>query len=352
MLDTETLTSVVSVPVAFPSATPFCGNVLAVDVGGTKTDVALVRFAEGRATPLAQHTYASAAYASLIELLDHFRTMAPAPDRLSLGVAGPVVAGKAQTTNLPWTVDAAQLSQHWNGIPVSLLNDLEASAYGLAALPAHDFAVLCPGTPSAEGNAAILSPGTGLGEAGLFWDGERYRPFPTEGGHADFAPRTEQDARLWRYLREQFGHVSWERLVSGPGLVNIYTFLKEVERRPVPAWLADHPSDASLAKAISEGAMRQQCPICLETMQLFVHYLAQEAANLVLKLKATGGLFIGGGIVPRIRPLVTPDAFLPRFLQVGRLRPLLEKVPVYVVLNQQTALWGAAQYGAHAVPSE
>jgi len=196
-----------------------------------------------------------------------------------------------------------------------------------------------------EGNAAIIAPGTGLGEAGLFWDGSALHPFDTEGGHTDFVSRSELDDELFYVLQKKYGHVSWERVVSGMGIVTIYEFLRDVKKREEPDWLKEKINRGDVAGAIGQAA-KESCPICVETIRLFVHYLAVEASNLALKMKCTGGLFIGGGIPPKVWNEPLQQHFLEHFFQVGRLRPLLEAMPIYLITNQQTALLGAAYFGA------
>ena len=211
-------------------------------------------------------------------------------------------------------------------------------------LTEKDLDILHGGQDSPVGNAAVIAPGTGLGEAGLYWDGEYYHPFATEGGHCDFASRNGFDFELYSFLQHKFGHVSWERSVCGPGIVNIYQFLRDEKRREEPEWVKEKMKNADQAAIISR--LVPQSGICKEAMQLFVRYLAYESANLVIKLKATGGLYIGGGIVPQIVPLLQNNVFYSSFCQSGRLNYLLEKVPVKIILNTKTALLGAAWYGA------
>ena len=217
---------------------------------------------------------------------------------------------------------------------------------GIALLEESDFVVLNPGAPNSPGNRALISAGTGLGEAGLYWDGQHYHPFATEGGHSDFAPRTAQDVELFYYLQKQFGHVSWERVVSGMGIKNIFHFLTESEQEQIPEWLSARFPDADPAAVISQAAMRHEDPVCTETMDLFVRYMATEAASLVLKLMATGGLYLAGGIPPKILPLLQSDNWSKNFDNNGRMHDLSDRVPIHVVLNDKMALQGAAYYGA------
>ncbi len=225
-----------------------------------------------------------------------------------------------------------------------LINDLEATAYGLAVLTNNDAVVIHKGSDKPSGNAAIIAPGTGLGEAGIYFDGELYHPFATEGGHSDFAPRDNLDFKLYEYLQNKFGHVSFERVVCGPGIVNIYQFLKEENHLEEPAWITEQIEQGNSAAFISKHI--DQSALCNETMRLFIRFLAHESANLALKMKATGGLFIAGGIAPQFIPLFERYHFNAAFTSSGRMNHLLEKVPIRIILDPKTAMLGAAYYGA------
>lgn len=319
--------------------------VLAGDIGATKTNLALFKIKGNKMFLLQEAQYKSHDYENIIELTDVFIKDLPVPDSICFGVAGPVLNGHAKLSNIQWEIHITELSNHFNTENVYLINDLEATAYGLAALTEKDIAVIHKGSDTPIGNAAVIAPGTGLGEAGLFWDGNYYHPFATEGGHCDFAPRNEFDFELYNFLQKKFGHVSWERLICGPGIVNIYQFLRDEKKRKEPVWLKEKMKNGDTAATISRNI--EQSEICNEAMQLFIRYLAHESANLVIKLKATGGLFIGGGIVPQIVSLLEKDGFYSFFCQSGRLNYLLEKVPVKVILNTRTALLGAAYVAAN-----
>lgn len=318
--------------------------VFAGDVGATKTNLALYRIEDRSCHLLQEAKLVSKSYNSITALMRQFTLNAPLPDAICFGVAGPVLNGKATLSNLQWNIDIQEISAQYPAAKVHLINDLKATAYGLAVLEKKDVSVIHNGDPEAAGNAAIIAPGTGLGEAGLYWDGKYYHPFATEGGHADFAARSSFDFELYTFLQQQFGHVSWERVVCGPGIVNIYRFLHDVKKIEEPLWLAEKMQHAGQPATISSHT--DQSPLCRETMQHFVRFLAYEAANLVLKLNATGGLFIGGGIAPHILHFLENDAFYHAFRQSGRLNFLLEKVPVKVLLNPKAALLGAAFYAA------
>ena len=335
------------VPIAFPTRPPLPEGtqILAADVGGTKTALALFEMKGGDLSMVTEDVYPSKQFSSMAEAIREFMQARPLPQRLSIAFAGPVHHGTAKATNLDWIVDIDGLRKEL-GIPqVFLINDLEAGAFGLAALPKSDIKTVYPGKTPAEGNAAIIAPGTGLGEAGLFWDGSVLHPFATEGGHTDFAPRSAFDWELLLYLQKQFGHVSWERLLSGPGIYQIYCFLRDIKGWEEPAWMQRTMKDQDPAAAISLGAQEGSL-LCRETLRLFVQYLAVEASNLALKFKATGGIFIGGGIPPKIWNDALQAVFLDTFFLVGRLRSLMEASPVYLILNPKTVLLGAARYGS------
>ncbi|MCB0547111.1 MAG: glucokinase [Phaeodactylibacter sp.] len=330
------------IPITFPRQNPLPEGVplLATDVGGTKADMALFVMENGLPVLQEEHRYASSQWDSLIDMARDFCVGTPLPKRMSISFAGPVKQGKAQGTNLPWDIDSHALRHALGMDDVFLINDLEANCYGLAALKEEDLEIIHPGEVVEPGNSAVISPGTGLGEGGLFWDGEAYRPFATEGGHAHFAPRDELDWRLFKYLAEQYGHVSWERVVSGMGITNIFRFLRDVEQMEVPASL-EHIEAPAISRAAAEGN-----PISQRALKLFFRYLAWEAANLVMKFKATGGIYIGGGIVPKLWDATHRDIFNEHFFVVGRLASLVRMAPVNLILNQKTALLGAGWYGA------
>ena len=316
--------------------------ILAGDVGGTKTRLALfdAERGSGRLRGHAERTYPSRDHRNLEEIVARFQREAPAAiERASFGVAGPVRDGVCVTTNLPWIVEAAKLAALL-GLPrCGLLNDLEANAWGLGELGDEDTATLQAGTAGNRGNSAIIAAGTGLGEAGLFFDGRRHVPFATEGGHADFAPRSTIEDELLSHLRARYDRVSWERVVSGPGLVAIHDFLAARSGATVVA-----ESGGDRAPEISRAALEGTSRVASGALDLFVSCYGAEAGNLALKMMATAGLFVGGGIAPRIIERIRSGAFMQAFLDKGRMRPLLESMKVQVVLNDRTALFGAARH--------
>lgn len=318
--------------------------VLAGDVGATKTNLALFRMKGNSAVLLKEGSYKSQQYNSITEMTDDFLLAQPRPDACCIGVAGPVFDGKVKLTNLSWEMDSGKIARKMDLEKVDLINDLEATAYGLAMLTDADTVVIHKGDSTPSGNAAIIAPGTGLGEAGLYFDGKFYHPFATEGGHSDFASRHKPDFELYEYLQGKFGHVSYERVVSGPGIFNIYQFLKEEKKLAEPDRITEKIKEGDAAAEISKHI--EQSDLCNETMRLFIRFLANESANLVLKIKATGGLFIGGGIAPQIIPLFKKYRFNDSFVDSGRMNHLLEKVTVTIILNPKTAMLGAAYYGA------
>jgi glucokinase len=320
--------------------------ILAGDIGGTKTNLAL--FNEGAALqPVVEQTFVSHAHAGLDEIVRGFITQHRLDVRMAaFGVAGPVHNGRSQTTNLPWIVDAGTLAREI-GIPnVWVINDLEATAYGVGALQPADFVTLNAGAADAAGNAAIIAAGTGLGEAGLYWDGRAHHPFATEGGHTNFGPSDALQWELLQWLSNQYEHVSWERVVSGMGLVNIYHFLRDTHRGEEPAWLKEQMLAGDPAAAIARAAQDGNSPLCRQTLDLFIALYGSEAGNLGLKMMATGGLYIGGGIAPKNLEKLKEGTFMKRFVAKGRMQSLLESMPVKVILNEKTALIGAARCAA------
>jgi glucokinase len=318
--------------------------ILAGDIGGTKTRIAYFTTDTGRLRSVIEETFSSREHGSLDEIVQTFRAKYQATiTQAGFGIAGPVKNGRCEATNLPWVVDARLLADQLGIASVALLNDLEANAYGIATLEADDFVVLNPGVPDAAGNAAIIAAGTGLGEAGFYWDGHTHQPFACEGGHADFAPRNELEMDLLRYLLTRLKRVSYERVLSGPGLYNIYQFLRDTGRGEEPTWLAEELRQGDPSAAISRAALSGRSALCVQALDLFVSFYGSEAGNLALKVMATGGVYVGGGIAPKILPKLQEPLFMEAFLAKGRMRPLLAAMPVRVILNDKTPLLGAAR---------
>jgi glucokinase len=320
-------------------------RVLAGDIGGTKTRLAVFDVQGTHLETETERSYSSSSYSGLEDIVRDFLDGDSAGCRQAcFGIAGPVLRGRAQATNLPWIVEEKAMAAFFGFERVVLINDLEANAWGIDALRENDFYLLNAGSPDAEGNACIISAGTGLGEAGLYWDGQRHWPFACEGGHANFSPSSDLEIALLKYLRERFGHVSWERVVSGMGLVNVHDFLCTHRGIPAPSWLREEMSAEDPAAAISKAAMDDRDPLCAEALDLSVYLYGVEAGNLALNIMATGGVYLGGGIGPKNLERLKSPLFMQGFLDKGRMRSLLEAIPVKVILNDRTALYGPALY--------
>lgn len=321
-------------------------KILAGDIGGTHIRLALFEVDHQQPTCLHETTLRSAEHDSLAAAASTFQhTHDITCDSACFGVAGPVINQRCRTTNLPWVIDAKELATSL-GIPqVWLMNDLEANAWGISALKEDELLTLQAGAPQATGNACIIAAGTGLGEAGLYWDGARHHPFATEGGHTDFAPRNALEYALLEYLTLHYRRVSWERILSGPGLIEIFRFLSHHRnyRTSTLQEVLDAPDPAA---TISHRALENSCPLCHEALNLFTELYGTEAGNLALKQMATGGVYIGGGIAPKILPRLTAGPFLDAFNAKGRMAPLMKSIPVKVILNDRTALYGPALYMA------
>jgi glucokinase len=321
---------------------------LAGDIGGTKTNLAIFSPEAGPRAPLAEATFPSSRYPSLEALVQEFLTQVNLKvTRASFGVAGPVVAGQARITNLPWVMDELQLQEALGLSGVRLLNDLEAIANGVPSLEPDDLHTLNVGEPASGGAIAIIAPGTGLGEAYLTWDGSHYQAHASEGGHTDFAPINPLEIGLLSYLLERLGHVSYERVCSGRGIPNIYAYLRDSGYAEEPDWLAeqlaaaDDPTPIIVSNALKSDSA---CDLCVATLNSFVSILGTEAGNLALKVLATGGVYLGGGIPPRILPALEEGRYWDAFRAKGRMSDLMERMPVHVILNPNVALLGAASH--------
>jgi len=320
--------------------------ILAGDIGGTKTNLAFFTKAPALRA-VVQQTFVSHEHAGLDEIVRQFVTQHHLDVKMaSFGVAGPVHNGRSHTTNLPWSIEAGVLAQELGIFNVWVINDLEATAYGVGALEPADFVTLNAGAADAAGNAAIIAAGTGLGEAGLYWDGRAHHPFATEGGHTNFGPSAPLERELLQWLSGQHEHVSWERVVSGIGVVNIYHFLRDTRRGEEPTWLAEQMRAGDPGAVIARAAQSGNSPLCQQTLDLFMGLYGSEAGNLALKVMATGGLYIGGGIAPKNLDKLKDGTFMKHFVAKGRMQPLLEAMPVKIILNEKTALIGAARCAA------
>jgi glucokinase len=328
--------------------------ILAGDIGGTHTRLAFLEGTAEHLQPVHTEVFPSPEFSGLTEIARKFLGDHPrAVDAACFGLPGAVVNGRVETTNLPWVVDARQMASDLGMPSVTLINDLFANAHGIALLEESDFVVLNLGVPSTTGNRALISAGTGLGEAGLYADGRGgHFPFPSEGGHADFGPRTDLEMDLLRYLLGRFEHVSYERVLSGPGLHNIYQFLRETGRGEEPPWLAEQIAQGDPSAAISKSALEGTSAICVQALDVFVSVYGAETGNLALKMLATGGMYVGGGIAPKIIRKLSSTTFMKAFTSKGRSSGLLKDIPVRVITNDKTALLGAGRVAALALANK
>ncbi|ALG67673.1 glucokinase [Beggiatoa leptomitoformis] len=316
--------------------------ILAGDIGATKTLLAL--YDENTMSCQYQASYVGQAYNDFYSLLDDFlqRTQ-PNLTALCLGIAGPVINGHCQTLNLPWSVNISQLQTQTNCQQIKLLNDLEAMAYGIQYLSADEYYSLTPSLVKRQGNIALIAAGTGLGEAFLYWDGTRHHVIASEGGHVDFAPRNDLEIELLRFLQQRFNHVSYERLLSGAGLQVIYDFLKNqgyAQESPIISQQLQQATDPSAL--ISHFALTNSSTLCNKTLEIFTSLYGAEAGNMALKCLSYGGVYLGGGIAPKILAELQKPYFLNAFYEKGRYRVINEQIPIYIILNQQVVLLGAA----------
>jgi len=346
--------------------------ILAGDIGATKINLALFNWEKGRVDPIREDTVWTADYESLEEVLTEFLEEPAASesdsDDLSedeedspanpsstlspltaacFGVPGPVLNNTCRTTNIPWTIEGDKLSEFLKIPQVRLVNDLEATAYGLPFLKPDEIEDLNPAAPSPppDGTRVLLAAGTGLGESLIVWTGKDYHICPSEGGHADFAPNNDLEMELLRYLRTSYLHVSYERVLSGPGLHLIYQFLRDTQKNE-PTWFAEKLPTGDPASLIAQAGLEGKPDICKQALQLFVSIYGAEAGNMALKTLSMGGVYIGGGIAPKIISALQDGTFMKAFLAKGRYKRLLGKMPVRIILNPHTALLGAASIAA------
>ena len=318
--------------------------ILAGDVGGTKVHLSLFDFTDGNLKHARDQVYPAKQYAGLEEIVKEIVVTEKVP-AACFGVPGPVRDGRLRLTNLPWTLDSRELAKDLKIDHVFLINDLQANGYGIAELSADQVYTLSEGDARQVGNRALLSAGTGLGEAFIVWDGRNYVPYPSEGGHSDYAPRNEDEFDLLRFLRHKYnGRISFERVVSGMGLTNIYEFLRDVRGLEEPAWLAERMAKEDPNAVITESALKAKSQLCERALDMFVSAYGAEAGNLALKVLSVGGLYVGGGIAPRILEKLKDGTFMKAFIDKGRLSQLLVNMPVRVILESRTALMGAAAY--------
>ncbi|HMF64160.1 MAG TPA: glucokinase, partial [Edaphobacter sp.] len=327
--------------------------ILAGDVGGTKVHLSLYDFTGGRLHALHDKKYPALEFDSLDAVVNKFLAGdddIPATKREAIlaacfGCPGPVREGRLKLTNLPWTLDVRDLAKSLSIQHIFLINDLEANGYGISELAPESIFTLHAGDANAVGHRGLIAAGTGLGQALLIWDGKQHLPIASEGGHCDFAARSNREIALLEYLRQTLkGRVSWERVVSGLGIKNIYAFLRDVEKLNEPDWLRARLAAEDPNAVIGQCAEDGSSSICFETMKIFASAYGAEAGNLALKVLATGGIYLGGGIGPKILKTLQNGFFAQAFLDKGRLSPLLQSIPVRVILDDTCALLGAAAY--------
>jgi glucokinase len=318
--------------------------ILAGDVGGTKVHLALYEFINGNLTYTRDERYPAKDYSGLEEIVRIFLG-ANTVTSACFGVPGPVRDGRLRLTNLPWTLDSRELAQNLKIDHVFLINDLEANGYGIAELKPDQIYTLAEGDPGQIGSRALIAAGTGLGEGILAWNGKIHVPMPSEGGHTDYGPRNEDEIDLLRFLKQKYnGRVSYERVVAGMGITNIYDFLRDVRGMEEPEWLAERLSTEDPNAVIAELALAAKSELCEKTLDMYVSAYGAEAGNLALKVLSIGGLYIGGGIAPRILEKLKDGTFMRSFTDKGRLSQLLINMPVRVILESRAALLGAAAY--------
>ena len=321
--------------------------ILAGDIGGTKVNLALYELENNELKIMASKQFASKDFTRFSDLVDAFKelTSITKVEAACFGIAGPIINERCRTTNLPWDIKASDLKEQLNTNHVKLLNDLESTAYGMLYLKDEEFVSLNPTGRKTKGNIAVIAAGTGLGEGVLFWDGSAYHPIGTEGGHTDFAPISSQQDELLTWLRRRYpGHVSYERIVSGAGLYTLYEFLFETGFASEPQAMLNINEDEDKSAMVSHCALIQKDPLCMEALRLFAEIYAAEAGNLALKSMSLGGVYIGGGIAPKIMPVIKSEYFLNAFASKGRFEEMLRGIEVKVSLNQETALLGAARF--------
>jgi glucokinase len=326
--------------------------ILAGDVGGTKVDLVLCKFDRGQLLTVYEHKYHARDFPGLVQVVETFlqecrQTLAQPVEVLAacFGVPGPVRQGRLKLTNLPWQLDSAQLAIDLKIEHVFLINDLEANGYGIEELTPDQILVLSKGDPNAEGNRGLIAAGTGLGEAILVWDGQKYKPTASEGGHSDFAARNEDEIGLLRYLQKTLqGRVSSERVISGLGLANVYAYCRDVKGLEEPQWLKDRMRSEDPNAVIGELGEAGTSELCVQALDMFVSAYGAEAGNLALKILAVGGMYVGGGIAPKLLRKMQDGTFMKAFTDKGRLSDLLVQTPVRLILESRAALMGAAAY--------
>ena len=320
--------------------------ILAGDIGGTNARLAVFQNRNGDFQPVAEQVFPSRDYTEFGDIVAKFLADSGLrPEVACFGIAGPVHDGRVETSNLPWVIEQSRLAKRIQLPATLLINDLEATAWGIGGLSAHDLTPLNRVGRSA-GNQAVIAPGTGLGEAGLFWNGREHQVFACEGGHTDFGPQGNLQVELLQFLAQRYEHVSYERVLSGPGLVNVYEFLRGQGGGDEPPEFAGQLAQGDAAAVISKAALSGSNRLAEQALDLWISVYGAEAGNLALKTMATGGVFLTGGISPKILSKLTGPLFMRAFLGKGRLRSLLENMPVHVIMNDKAGLLGAARCAA------
>ncbi len=318
---------------------------LAGDIGGTKTLFALYELKGNDLTEVRREKYVSHEHKTFDEIVELFlKGEKNLPHSACFGIAGPIENEVCHTTNLPWVIDSKKLCEKFNMEKVSLINDLKANAYGIKTLQTKDLYTLNKGVPNKNANQALISAGTGLGESPIFFDGKDYIPSASEGGHCDFSPRNDIEIELLKYLQKKFGHVSFERVLCGQGLVNLYQFLIDSKHEKVDELVSRKLKEQDPAKVISELGLTGECKVCARALSWFCSLYGAEAGNVALKVMSLAGVYIGGGIAPKILSELKKETFMKAFIDKGRFSNLLKNVPIYVILDADTALKGAAYY--------
>ena len=320
--------------------------ILAGDIGASNSRLGIFRIENGSLHSERIAKYRNKDFPSFYEILDRFLDQNIRVDGACFGVAGPVFKGVAELTNNAWTIEARQIESRLGDAPVWLINDMEATGYGLSRVTEQDLLTLNSGKKDEVSPAALIASGTGLGESILLRNGVGYVPIAGEWGHADFAPNNDIEDDFLSYMRERFGHVSNDRVLSGPGLVLMYEFFRDVVHLPADPAVAEQVERGDAGEVITRNALEGRCVLCSRALEMFVEIYGAESGNLALRSLARGGIYLGGGIAPKIRAKLTDGNFMKAFISKGRMQPLLEAIPVHVVLNDQTGLLGAAHYAS------
>lgn len=317
-------------------------QILSGDIGATNTRIALVEIASNSMCIHWEQTLISSNFNNVQEIIEHVIAISSIqPQLIGLGIAGPIFNQTSKTTNLPWHIDGQSLERALKISKVHLINDLEATAWGIQSLQFNDYFELHSGQPDPHGNIAIIAAGTGLGKAGICRQNNQHQPFPSEGGHTDFAPANQLEWDMLQFFAQRYNHVSWERILSGPGIPIILDFLLQYRKNNLAPTLLENIQQKG-AEIIVAAANAKECPLCEETLTIFTNLYAREAGNYALNIMATGGIYLAGGIAPKILPHLRAPNFIHNFFNKGRMKPLMQTIPIRILLNNKAALYGAA----------